>query len=101
MGKKKNNSSAGCGLLLIVAFVLGVYAFRTNPIAGIPLLLVFLAMCALVIYAMKPKRCELCNNVLECKTHIWQIEGVKKRVCVHCNQSLARKKSRVAMRQFK
>lgn len=33
-------------------------------------------------------------------SYSWTIEGVKKRVCPHCNQSLERKQSKAAMKRY-
>lgn len=87
--------------LILGACVLGlvamVSAFRlviAHPYISVG---AFLFVC-MVIGSM-PKKCYVCNNPLSKHVFNWDLDGRKRRVCSHCNQSLQRKNSHDAMRQ--
>ncbi len=98
---KKNSPILGCLFLIILALGGSVQLIQSNPLVGVLVVIGVLLLGGLVLYALRKKRCEICGNIIERKSHDWAIEGVKKRVCVHCNQSLARKKSRAAMNHYR
>jgi hypothetical protein len=96
---KKKKSNAGIFVLLLLA--LPVFLWQQSPLLAALLGAGVLAVAALVIYGMRPRRCDVCGNALQRKTYEWTIEGEKKRVCPHCNRSLAAKQSKAAMKQFR
>ncbi|OLE55526.1 MAG: hypothetical protein AUG51_02745 [Acidobacteria bacterium 13_1_20CM_3_53_8] len=69
--------------------------------AGVGLGIIAVGTLVLIGYALRPRRCDICGNVLQRTSYTWTIQNEKKRVCPHCNQSLARKKSKAAMSQFR
>lgn len=98
---KKNNSALGCLILLVIAVGVVISAGKNNPLAGIAVGAGLVVLGVIVLYALKPRRCDICGNILQRKSYSWNIQGEKKRVCPHCNQSLSRKRSKDAMRQYK
>lgn len=98
---KRNNSALGCLILLLIAVGSVMSLGQKNPFRGVAVGVGLALLGVIVIYALRPRRCDICGNVLQRKSYPWTIEGVKKRVCPHCNQSLARKRSKTAMRQFR
>jgi len=101
MSKKRNKQAVGCLALSLIGAALGLQLIKNRPVAGIVVLCLVLSVGVLLIFLLKPRRCELCGNVIERKSHVWTIEGAKRTVCPHCNQSLARKKSAAATRRLK
>ncbi len=101
MGKKKGNAALGCLVLVLIGAGFSIQLIKQNPLASIPLVALLLVLGLVAIFALRPKRCEVCGNVIERKSHVWTIEGSKKTVCAHSNQSLARKQSAAATRRLK
>jgi hypothetical protein len=101
MAKKKGNTALGCLLLILIGVALTAQQIRRNPILAIPIVTAIFLVGMLVAFLFRSRRCELCGNVIERKSHVWTIEGKKKTVCPHCNQSLLRKQSAAATRNFK
>ena len=101
MSKKKSNAALGCLLLVLIAAAFGAQLIRKNPLASIPIIAALLLLGIVAAFLFRSKRCELCGNILERKSHVWTIEGMKKVVCPHCNQSLCRKQSAAATRRVK
>jgi|GEM_PF-3751303 len=101
MSKKKNRQNLGCLFLILISLALCVQLIRNNPLVGILVLFLVLLLAVVVALLFRSRRCELCGNVIERKSHLWTIEGAKKTVCPYCNQSLARKRSSAATRRFK
>ena len=86
---------------ILAAFLLGlvalVFAFRfviAHPYISLG---VFLFVCMVV--GSMPQKCYVCKNPLSKHVFNWDLDGRKRRVCSHCNQSLQRKNSRDAMRE--
>lgn len=79
----------------------GIQLFKYNPIAGGAGVIGIVFFAGLLLYAMRRKRCEVCGNFLERKKYFWNIEGKKKRVCSHCNQTFMRRQSRAATRNIR
>jgi hypothetical protein len=97
---KKNNPIAGCLLLIALTIGAGIQLFKYNPVAGVAGVIGIVCLGGLLLYAMRRKRCAVCDNFLERKKYFWNIDGQKKRVCSHCNQTFMRRKSRVATRNM-
>lgn len=101
MAKKKNNATLGCLIVCVLVIAVGAQLVRQNPLIGVPALVAVLLIIGLIFYAMRPKRCDICGNRIQRKSHVWTIEGTNKTVCVPCNQTLARRRSSAALRQLK
>lgn len=101
MAKRKQPTTLGCLAVTLLALGLSIQLLRQNPWLGIVALVSVLVVAGVVLYLMRPRQCGICGNGIQRKSHVWMIAGVQKIVCVHCNQSLARKKSSAALRQFK
>lgn len=97
---KKKNSPLGC-LILLFPIGLVVSLWKQNPALAVLGALGLLGLLALVGYLLRPRRCDLCGNVLKRASYGWTLGGEKKRVCPHCNQSLERRQSKAAMRRLK
>jgi len=95
---KKNNPIIGCLFLSLLALGAGIQLYKYDPVAGVAGVIVIVFLGGLLLYAMRRKRCEVCGNFLERKKYFWNIEGKKKRVCSHCNQTFMRRQSRAATR---
>ena len=98
---RKNNPIIGCLLLILLAVGAGIQLFKYNPVAGIAGVVGIVFLGGLVLYATRRKRCEMCGNFLERKKFFWNIDGEKKRVCSHCNQTFMRRQSRAATRNIR
>jgi hypothetical protein len=98
---KKKNPILGCLLLIMLAIGAGIQLFKYNPAAGIAGVLGIVFVGGVLLYAMRRKRCEVCGNFLERKKFFWDIDGEKKRVCSHCNQTFMRRQSRAATRNIR
>ena len=98
---RKKNPIAGCLLLILLATGAGIQLFKYDPIAGIAGVVGVVFLGGLLLYVMRRKRCEVCGNYLERKKYFWNIEGKKKRVCSHCNQTFMRRQSRAATRHIR
>ncbi len=96
---KKKKSNAGIFLILLLA--LPVLLWQQSPLLAALLGFGILVVAALVIYGMRPRRCEVCGNALQRKSYEWTIQNEKKLVCPHCNRTLAAKQSKQAMKQFR
>lgn len=97
---KKNNPIIGCLLLTVLAIGGGVQLFKYDPVAGTAGVIGIVFLGGLLLYAMRRKRCAVCGNFLERKEYFWNIDGEKKRVCSHCNQTFMRRQSRDATRNM-
>jgi hypothetical protein len=97
---RKKNPIIGCLFLIVLAIGAGIQLFKYNPVAGVAGVLGVVFVGGLVLCATRRKRCEVCGNVLERKKYFWTIEGKKKRVCSHCNQTFMRRQSRAATRNM-
>jgi len=97
---KKNHPIAGCLVLIVLAIGAGIQLFKYNPVVGVAGAIGVVFLGALLLYAMRPKRCGICGNFLERKKYFWNIDGKKKRVCSHCNQTFMRRQSREATRNI-
>ena|SRR4028119_1062903 len=96
---KRKKSKAGIFILLLLA--LPVFLWQQSPLLAALLGAAVLAIAALAIYGLRPRRCDVCGNALQRKSYEWTIQDVKKKVCPHCNRSLSAKQSKAAMRQFR
>ncbi len=101
MGRKKNNSFLGCLFLLLLAASVVIGVAQQNPVLGIATGVGLILVLGAIIYLLRPRRCGICGNVLQRKSYRWEIDGVKRKVCPHCNQTLARRQSREATRRFR
>jgi hypothetical protein len=101
MARKKSNTALGCLLLVLIALALTVQQIRNNPLMAVPIVGGIVLLGVVIALLLRPKRCEICGNVIERKSHVWRIDGQKKLLCPHCNQSLARKQSAAATRNLK
>lgn len=97
---KKKTSPLGC-LVLILPVGMFMSLWRQNPALAVVAGLGLLGLLILLLYLLRPRRCDVCGNVLKRASYSWTIEGVKKRVCPHCNQSLERKQSKAAMKRYR
>lgn len=95
--KRKSNPLVGGFAIFFIVIGAAVSAFQRNPLLGVVLGAGLLGLLVLIVYALRPKRCEVCNNLLQRKSYIWEIQGAKKKVCPHCNTTLARRQSKAAM----
>lgn len=93
MARRRKSSSVGVGGILII---LALGLIITRPLIGIVVLLGVIVIAALTA---KPSRCEVCGNILKRSKHVWQLGEKKVSVCPHCNQRLAREKSRAAFKR--
>ncbi len=99
---KRGKQQLGCsGIIgLCILLVVGgiVTLWQKNRLAaiaaGIPAILLLIA----VGYLLRPKRCDICGNIIQRASYKWTVQGEKKRLCPHCNQALARKKSSAAIK---
>ena len=98
---KKNNPIIGCLVLIVLAIGGGVQLFKYDPVAGAAGVIGIVLLGGLLLYATRRKRCAVCGNFLERKKYFWNIEGEKKRVCSHCNQTFMRRQSRAATRNVR
>jgi hypothetical protein len=98
---KKKNSPLGCLILVLLPVGIAISLWKQNPALAVLAALGLLGLLALVVYLLRPRRCDLCRNVLKRASYRWTLEGEKKTVCPHCNQSLERRQSKTAMRRFK
>jgi hypothetical protein len=98
---KKNNPIIGCLFLIALAIGAGIQLFKYNPVVGVAGVAGILFLGGLLLYVMRRRRCEVCGNFLERKKYFWNIEGKKKRVCSHCNQTFMRRQSRAATRNIR
>jgi hypothetical protein len=98
---KKRNPIIGCLVILLIAAGITISVWQKNKIQGIAFGAGFLVMMLLLARLLRPRRCEICGNVLQRASYKWKFGKDKKRVCPHCNQSLQRKQSKAAMRQFR
>ncbi len=78
MSKKKSNAALGCLLLVLIAAAFGAQLIRKNPLASIPIIAALLLLGIVAAFLFRSKRCELCGDILERKSHVWTIEGMKK-----------------------
>lgn len=101
MAKKKNTSALGLIVVLLICAGVVMSLFERSPLLGVIAVLAGLGLLALLGLALRSKRCDICGNALQRKSYEWALEGAKKRVCPHCNQALARKQSKAAMKQFR
>lgn len=97
---KKKNSPLGCLILVLLPVGLFMSLWKQNPALAALAALGLLGLLVLLIYLLRPRRCDLCGNVLKRASYRWTLEGVKKTVCPHCNQSLERRQSKAAMRRY-
>lgn len=97
---KKKNSPLGCLILLVLPIGMVISLWKQNPALAVLGALGLLGLLALVGYLLRPRRCDLCGNVLKRASYRWTLEGEKKTVCPHCNQSLERRQSKAAMRRL-
>jgi hypothetical protein len=97
---KKNNPVIGCLFLILLTIGASVQLFKYDPVAGVAGVIGIVFLGLLLLYAMRRKRCAVCSNLLERKKYFWTIEGKKKRVCSHCNQTFMRRQSRAATRNM-
>jgi hypothetical protein len=95
---KNNNPIIGCLFLIVLAIGAGVQLLKYHPVAGVAGVIAIVFLGGLLLYAMRRKRCAVCSNFLERKKYFWNIDGKKKRVCSHCNQTFMRRQSRAATR---
>lgn len=98
---KKKNSPLGCLLLVLLPVGMVISLWKQNSALAVVAALGLLGLLVLVVYMLKPQRCDLCGNVLKRASYKWTLEGEKKTVCPHCNQSLERRQSKAAMRRIK
>ena len=98
---KKKNSSLGCLILILLPIGMVVSLWKQNPALAVLAALGVLGLLVLAVYMLKPRRCDLCGNVLKRASYRWTLEGEKKTVCPHCNQSLERRQSKAAMRRIR
>jgi hypothetical protein len=98
---KKNNPILGCLLLIMLAIGAGIQLFKYHAVAGAAGVIGIVFLGGVLLYAMRRKRCEVCGNFLERKKYFWDIDGKKKRVCSHCNQTFMRRQSRAATRNIR
>ena len=93
MAKKKGNPAVGCLFIVLLAVGGTMSAFQRNPVLGVAIGLGIVGFGFLLLMLFRKKRCEACNNQIEKKSYIWEIDGKKRRVCVHCNQTFSRRNS--------
>ena len=98
---RKKNSLSGCLIVLLVAGGAMASLWQKSPALATAAGVAVLAALGIVLYALRPRRCDVCGNVLQRKSYEWTLEGEKKRVCPHCNQTLARRQSKAAMGRYK
>jgi len=98
---KRNNPIAGCLLLIALTIGAGIQLFKYDPVIGVAGVIGLVFLGGLLLYAMRRKRCGVCGNYLERKKYFWTIEGEKKRICSHCNQTFMRRQSRAATRNIR
>lgn len=95
MARSKKGEAAGFLGLIIIGVI--TYLFMQNIWCGSIVVVVGLVL--LVAIAM-PRNCDICGNTLRRTSYTWAVDGKKRTVCPHCNQSLERKQSREAMKKF-
>lgn len=88
-------------MLIALTIGAGVQLFKYDPVIGVAGVIGLAVLGALLLYGMRRKRCEVCGNFLERKKYFWNIDGEKKRVCSHCNQTFMRRQSRAATRNIR
>jgi phage FluMu protein Com len=98
---KKKNSPLGCLLLVLLPVGMVISLWKQNPALAVVAAPGLLGLLVLVVYMLKPQRCALCGNVLKRASYKWTLEGEKKTVCPHCNQSLERRQRKAAMRRIR
>jgi hypothetical protein len=97
---KRNNPIVGCLFLVLLTIGAGIQLFKYDPVIGVAGVIGLVFLGGLLLYAMRRKRCGVCGNYLERTKYFWTIEGEKKRVCSHCNQTFMRRQSRAATRNM-
>jgi len=90
---KKNDSAAGC-LVLIIGGI-GAFLWYSGMFWIAVGVVVFMSV--LLFIAARPKHCQICGNQIRKDSYRWEIEGKEKIVCPKCNQAIERKKSKVAV----
>lgn len=95
---KKGNSALGCLFLILIAAGIIMYLWQRSPVLAIVSGLGIAATLVLLGYLLRPRRCDICGNVLQRASYKWELEGAKKRVGPHCNRTLERRQSQRAMR---
>jgi phage FluMu protein Com len=98
---KKKNSPLGFLVLVLLPVGMVISLLKQNPVLAVLAALGLLGLLVLVVYVLRPRRCDLCGNVLKRASYRWTLEGEKKTVCPHCNQSLERRQSKAAMKRFR
>lgn len=101
MAKKKGSPFIGGLFLVAVVVGGGIQLMKANPLLGVFAIVCFFFISFLILLALRKKRCEVCSNIIERKSFQWKVNGENKRVCVHCNQSFAKKQSRRATQSFR
>ena len=90
---KKNDSAAGCSILIILIGVAYIWSKGGFWIA-VPVIVLAVALIGI---AAKPRRCQICGNPIKKDSHTWEIEGKRKVVCPKCNQAIERRNSKAAV----
>ena len=62
------------------------------------LILLVIGTVIVVLACAKPSKCDVCGLPIKRTSHMWTIQGEKKRLCPKCNSQMERKVSKAAFK---